>query len=386
MPQRVEAIVEPELLVWARERSGYDVETAARKATLSAERLAAWEAGEARPSVKQLRKLAHVYGRRIALFYLSEPPADFPPIKDYRRAWGEEHQAPSPDLRREIELAHERRSVALELIEDEGREPPVFGLRASIDQDPDEVASRVRQQLGIRLEDQYEWADARSAFNAWRFAIEALGALVLQMTEVATREARGFSIAETRLPVVVANNRDPFTARSFSLIHELVHVAIGQSGLCDLAGHRGVEPFCNHVAGAVLVPAEALLQEPIAQQHGPSPEWQDSELLRLAHAYRVSREVVLRRLLILGRTNETFYNQKRHELLEEYTRREAEPRTTGPVPPSTKAVIRAGHYFSQLVLSSYSHGLITGSDVADYLGVRLKHVPRIEQLVSGRQG
>lgn len=386
MAERIEAMVEPELLVWARAKSGYNVETAAKKANLSAARLSAWEAGEARPSVKQLRKLARVYGRRIALFYLSEPPADFPPIKDYRRAWGEEHQAPSPELRSEIHLAQERRAVALELIEDEAREPPHFQLRASLDEDPENVAQRVRTALGISVEEQTDWENARVAFNAWRFAIEGFGALVLQMTEVSTREARGFSIAESRLPAVVANNRDPFPARSFSLIHELAHAAIRQSGICDLAGHRGVEPFCNHVAGAVLVPAASLLDERVVRGHGGSFEWDDPELIQLARTYQVSREVVLRRLLILRRTDERFYNQKRRQLLDEYERRESEPRETGPVPPSTKAVIRAGHYFSKLVLSSYSHGLITGSDVATYLGVRLKHVPRIEQLVSGRQG
>ncbi len=47
-------------------------------------------------------------------------------------------------------------------------------------------------------------------------------------------------------------------------------------------------------------------------------------------------------------------------------------------------MIRAGHYFSRLVLDKYHERAITASDVATYLGVRMKHVPRIEQVVLGR--
>ena len=384
MAQRVEAIVEPELLVWARTKSGLAVEAAAKKARVSAEKLVAWEAGAGRPTVKQLRRLAHTYGRRLAVFYLPEPPRDFPPIHDYRVAWGERREAPSPDLLAEIEIANERREIALELLEGEA-ELTAFRLRASIEDDPERVAERLRRALGITLDEQFEWTDSRLGFNAWRSAIEARGVLVLQMTEVDPREARGFSIARRPLPVVVANNRDPIAARSFTLAHELAHLAIHESGICDLSSSGRVEPFCNHVAGAILVPPDALLAEDIVREHDADVVWHDDELRLLARRYRVSREVVLRRLLIVHRTDEAFYRAKRRELLDEYDRREEERRGEarwGPS-PATIAVARSGHYYSRLVLSNYLHGAITASDVTAYLGVRMKHVPRIEQIVLG---
>jgi Zn-dependent peptidase ImmA (M78 family) len=205
------------------------------------------------------------------------------------------------------------------------------------------------------------------------------------MTGVEPRDARGFSIAERPLPAVVANNADPVAARSFTIVHELVHVAMREGGICDLANRGRVEPFCNRVAGAVLVPARSLIAEQVVREHGADVEWQDVELQHLARRYGVSREVVLRRLLILGRTDDSFYRQKRQELLDEYEQRVAERRTPAWGPsPATAAVVRAGHLFSRLVLSSYSRGGITASDVAAYLGVRMKHVPRIERAVFGR--
>ena len=42
-----------------------------------------------------------------------------------------------------------------------------------------------------------------------------------------------------------------------------------------------------------------------------------------------------------------------------------------------------GKPFARLVLDAYHADSITGSDVSEYLGVRLKHVPQIEKRLGG---
>ena len=54
----------------------------------------------------------------------------------------------------------------------------------------------------------------------------------------------------------------------------------------------------------------------------------------------------------------------------------------GPAPPR-KCIQENGVPFVSLVLESYKKDKITYSDVADYLGIRLKHLPKVEQLVRG---
>lgn len=388
MAQRVEALVEPELLVWARKSARYDVDGAAKRVRVSPERLASWEAGDARPTVKQLRALGKVYGRPLAIFYLAEPPRDAQPLRDYRRVWGDAERVMSPQLAKEIEIARDRRNTALELLELEGGEPIRFRLRANLDEDPDAVAARFRRTLGISVATQLGWGDRYAGFNAWRDAIEEKGALVLQMIDVPNAEARGFSISNRPLPAVVANIHDTPRARSFTLIHELVHLALDRSGVCDLDDHGGVEVFCNRVAGAALVPADALLREAVVKDHDPEEEWADREIETLARRFSVSREVVARRLLILGRTDEAFYRRKRDQWSDEYRRaeerrREDEKGKPRPIPQDLIAVARAGQFFSLLILSSYSHGRITASDVADYFGIRIKHLGAIERRLFG---
>lgn len=385
---RVEAIVQPQLLVWARTRAGYTVEQAAQRLPIAPERLAGWEAGTARPTVKQLRRLGIIYGHPLAVFYLPEPPrGPQQPVRDHRRIWGEEPEGISPRLRKEIDIAEDRRELALELLSLQGETPPNFRLRANLDEDPNAVAARFRRTLGVSLEQQYGWSARYAGFNAWRDAIEEIGALVLQMTDVPVAEARGFSLAQRPLPAVVANIKDSPRARLFTLIHELVHVALHESGVCTLDDAERIEVFCNWVAGAMLVPTDALEAERAVQEHGSEPEWENREIEALAGRFSVSREVVLRRLLILGRTEQAFYQRKRDEYTEEYRqaeeRRKHEESEPRPIPRDLIAVARSGQFLSLLVLSSYEHGRITASDVADYFGIRIKHLAAVERRVFG---
>src|SRR5438128_11903624 len=111
----VEALVKGALLVWARESAGYTVAEAAKKAQVKPEALVMWENDIGHPSVPQLRKLANVYKRPLAVFYLAEPPKTFDAMHDFRRLPGEIAGRQSPELRRAIRQARLRRQVASDL-------------------------------------------------------------------------------------------------------------------------------------------------------------------------------------------------------------------------------------------------------------------------------
>ena len=156
----IKANVTPELLTWARRSAGYALEEAAKKINnISVEKLAAWEEGIDQPTVKQLYKLAEVYKRPVGTFFLSELPQDFTIPRDFRRLPGEVAGVYSPALRRQIRLAEERREAALELYEDLREDPPTFPLAATLNDDPDELARRIRDALGVDPVEQFSWRD-----------------------------------------------------------------------------------------------------------------------------------------------------------------------------------------------------------------------------------
>jgi Zn-dependent peptidase ImmA (M78 family) len=389
----VRAKVRPELLKWGRTSAGFTIDEAAAKAGVKPEQVTAWESldGE-RPTMNQLRTLAKAYKRPISVFYLSAVPRDPGVMHDFRRLPGEVAQIYSPALRLEIRAAYQRRDVALSLLEELEQEPPRFAARVAVNDDPEAAAKTARDVLGITYANQVTWREERKAYNAWRRAIEAVGVLVFQAVGIPTKEMRGFSIAEDVLPVIAVNQKDKPNGRTFSLLHEFTHLLLHKSGLCDFeenvlrpAEEDHVEIFCNHVAGAALVPRDHLLVEPIVVDRGNGPyEWSNQEIEALARRYGVSREVVLRRLLIFGRTTQDFYGRKRQEFLAQYKQAQpqAEPADFKRNLPQ-EAVSNYGQSFAKLVVGTYQQDRIALSDAAQYLGVRAKHLPTVARMLRG---
>jgi Zn-dependent peptidase ImmA (M78 family)/DNA-binding XRE family transcriptional regulator len=387
MARSAEALINPQLLVWARKSAGLTLEEAAKRAGVSGDRLLSWEEGQKRPTINQLRKLGQAYKRPIAVFYLPQPPLDFQPLRDYRHLAAIPHEPESPELLLEVRRAWSRREIAIELYQGLGEKPPRWPISASTADDPEHVARKIRTQLDISVDVQRGFGSEYNALKWWRSALEQHGILVFQAVGVEVSEMRGFSLTERPLPVIVVNIRDSPLARVFSVLHELVHVALRQGGICDLDDdqqrsprEQEVEVFCNKVAGAVLVPREELFSEALVREHGPqATTWSDNEIAFLARRFWVSHEVILRRLLICDLTTKAFYQEKRSELA---ARRK--PRGEGFPPPAQMAISTTGHTFIRLVLDNYYRENITSSQVADFLNVNLKHLREIERKVMGQ--
>jgi Zn-dependent peptidase ImmA (M78 family)/transcriptional regulator with XRE-family HTH domain len=383
MSARTEALIKPALLVWARKSAGLDPAAVSAKLKVPLDKFKKWETGEARPSIAQLRKLAEVYKRPLAVFYLADPPEDFQALRDFRRLPERLLGSESYELRLEVRKAQYRREAALDIYAALGEKPPEFTARTSAKSRPDPLAQSVRERLGISLGTQFAWYTEYDAFNVWRRAIERLGVMIFQASKVDVEEMRGFSLALTPLPVIVLNIKDPVRARIFTLLHEFTHLMLREGGICDLdetPRHKspGQEPevYANMVAGAVLVPRDALLREVQLRSSPGSDERSEDDIEYLSKRFRVSREVIVRRLLVAGLATEEFYREKRAEYAKQF---KATTRTTGFAPPYALALSRAGDSFSRLVLAGYASEKLTSSDVSDLLEVRLKHLPRIEQ-------
>lgn len=383
----IKAQMNCDILKWARDEAGLSLAVAAQKSGISEEKLLDWEQGADQPTIPQLRKLAQVYKRPLAVFYLSEVPTAFRVQGDFRRLPGEVADVYSPELRLDLRNATYHRDVALDLFRELGEEPPSFRLTLSIDDDPESGGETLRGFLDAGEPSREE---PRLAFNRWRRLAENRGVLVFQMARVEVSEMRGFSLATQHLPVAAVNRKDAWAGRLFSLLHELSHIALRRGGICDIDefGPRSsevqrIEQFCNHVAGAALVPRSILLENANVRSNS-STIWSDETLRLIASDFGVSREVVLRRLLILGRTTEAAYRAARQRFIEEHVARaEAAADEERPfarnMPRETVGLL--GMPFVGLVLDTYEQDRITLNDVATYLGVRVKHLDNIARLV-----
>lgn len=383
------ALITPSVLRWARLRINMPLEKAAKRLKVEPERLEAWERGDEKPTFAKAKEIAQMYRRPLAIFYLPEPPDAMEMLHDFRRLPSTEQVAPSTALLLEIERAEYLRSIALQLAPLDGTEFEHLHS-VSIDDNAERVATNVREILGITLEQQYEWkGDKYRALSAWKEAIERLHVLVLQSSHVPgegfeLEEARGFSIGESFLPVILINAKDAPAGRVFTLLHEFTHLLLNATGVCDLlevwhpkTEEQRIEAFCNRVAGAVLIPSAGLAAQPVVQRHNSQEDWTDDEIAKLARTFVASKEAVVRRLVITGRASEAFYKLKHEEYRKLYAEIRSQPKE-GRAPHERMVLRKNGVAFTRLVLEAYYSDKISLNKVASYLGINLRHLAKVE--------
>ena len=382
MARAPEALITPAVLTWARETVGFSVKDLAGKLKIEPNQVYAWEAGNERPSVARLKTIADKLKRPLAVFYLPVPPEDMRPPKDFRGLIAGHADPFSPRLHIELRLTEARREDALNLLEELDEEPIEFSFKTTLDNDPEQVATQLTRFLDINNDTISQCKDPYDARKTWKTAVEEKGVLVFQTTGVQIKEIRGFSLGLFPLPVVVVNGKDSPRGQIFSLLHELTHIALHQNGICDFdedlpraQDEQRVEVFCNHVAGAALVPKTQLLQHSLVRSNQISDAWSNDDLTALAKHFQCSREVVLRRLLINNLTTQAFYAQKREDFIQEYKKLEESRRDSGfPVRYFKKVINRNGYFFSRLVVDSYKREVITGPELSRLLNMKLKHL------------
>jgi len=378
--------VNADLLVWARESINLPQADAARRLGVSEERLELWESGDAEPTIRQLREASRVYRRPLAAFYLPERPHHFHVPYDFRKLPDTPPAPLSPEFCNEFRWAAYRRDLALECAAPDEVETfsrdyvGSFRLRAS----PNRVARVAREILAVPIQEQFSWSTPYEALNAWTAALERVGVLVFQFSRVSVDEVRGFAMCDIPFPVIGINSADAPNGRIFTLLHEFCHLLLGEAGISDLRPRRAtvtrdqrVELFCNNVAGLTLVPNTNLSAEPEVTGTLDACEWSHEQLGELADRYSVSRAVMLRRLWMLGATTDDFFWNTISALA-----RIERPATTGFTSVPRRTVRASGPTYTRLMLAAYDREAITSSDLADHLGVKLKHLPEIRRIVT----
>lgn len=220
----------------------------------------------------------------------------------------------SKEIRLALRNTRRLRSLAAELAKSINRELIIRVSKASLADDPEAAAMRERERLGVEIREQFNWRNSREALREWRKGVENLGVLISQFA-MPVEEVRGFSLIEDGIPSIVLNSHNSINARIFTLFHEYAHLLLGTSSICNLEEgsepHLDIERFCNHFAGAVLVPKIKLLHHELVNSIRVYPEISDEYLGKIAVSFKVSPEVILRRMEILRLVSKDSYAEVR---------------------------------------------------------------------------
>ncbi len=313
-----EAYVTAKVITWARERAKMTVEQVASGLGVKADKVVAWEGGDARPTFRQAEEMAQRLRVPFGYLFLSSPPNEEIPLPDLRTIANRPISDPSPELIEVTQDALRKQDWYRQYRMADGAEPVHFVGRYSVEGGVDQVAESMRVTLAVN-------DDLRHAARNWEDFLtllarnaEGAGVLVLRSGVVGNntrrpldvQEFRGFALSDSFAPIVFINAQDSKSAQIFTLAHELAHIWIGRSGVSNpdykiRAGQQSspIDRFCDRVAAEVLVPIQGFMDR------WSSEEDIDTNLDRLARQYRVSALVILRRALESGIIDQGDYGQ-----------------------------------------------------------------------------
>lgn len=383
------AFITPNVLKWARESARMTEETAALKASVTLEKLKEWEDGTNRPTIRQAQTLAKAYKRPFALFFLPEIPRDFQPLQDFRKSGSKTLTTSSIFIIREIQ--QKQAWISDEYSENQEEKLPFVG-RFSIKVDPQVVAKDILDTLKINPSS-YK---TENPIKEWIDAAETNGIFVSRTSFIHSRlkldseELQGFAIADPHAPFVFVNSEDWNAPQLFTLIHELAHIWIAETGISnevepDLK-HKDkfhpVELFCNEVAANALMPKEMVFAI-------DASSFQTSkDVFKIAKQLGVSSFALLVRALNLSIISTPTYQKLKKQAdidYAEYLKREAEKKAKqkekdkrGGPNYFLLQLNRNSRLFTQTVLDAFRGGFIEPTLASNLLNVQVNKFQKLE--------
>jgi len=310
--ERIQSI-NPERIAWCCADHGMTPAELAAELGIASANMERVMAGQDGMTFNQLRRIAEYFGRGVLFFLEGEPVDEMQVHSPQFRTLANQKPELSVKLKALIERVEKQRAVYLSLreeLDDTDRQwyspPDLPG------EDLRNAARITRQWLGL---------SEQNSFNSYRAAVEARGVLVFRSNgyngkwQIPKEDPiLGFTLFDPTCPVIVIKKQPWESRQSFTLMHELGHLLLHKVSSIDdendLESHQGREREANAFAGHLLVPDNFLSNINDAERPVEVSQY-DDWLQRQRRAWGVSGEMVLRRLLDVGRLSQRQYTAYR---------------------------------------------------------------------------
>ncbi|UZT96400.1 XRE family transcriptional regulator [Chryseobacterium fluminis] len=387
------AYITPNVLKWARESARMSEEIAAAKVTVSIEKIREWEEGISQPTIRQAQTLAKSYKRPFALFFLPDIPRDFQPLQDFRKSGSKSLTTSSIFIIREIQ---QKQAWIRDVYSDSQEQKLPFVGLFNINSNPEKVAKDILETLNINP----LFYKSDNPIKEWIDAAEINGIFISRTSFIHSRlkldsdELQGFAIADSYAPFIFVNSEDWNAPQLFTLVHELAHIWIAETGISNEVEpnlkqkdkFHPVELFCNEVAANALMPKEIIL-------NFDASLFQSSKgIFKIAKQLGVSSFALLVRALNLNIISVNTYQDLKKQAdknFAEYLIREAEKKAKqkdkeNPGGPNyfLLQLNRNSRLFTQTVLDAFRGGYIEPTLASNLLNVQVNKFQKLEsQLV-----
>lgn len=372
-------IIEPSILEWARTRINMSISEVSKKIKIKESVVEDWEKGIQIPTYQQLEKLAYkIYKIPLAVFFLSEPPLEKPLKSQFRTISNNEINNLPTKLVINIRKGQYYQEVLKELFNAHNpNSKPIFKRFSNItESNLISIAKEIRNILSINKEVQFSFKDSKEAFKYYRNKIENSGIFIFQQT--LNNYCRGYSLFDEEFPIIVLNSSEKnVNGKIFTIFHELSHILFSTGGITDkfiFENQNSEEILCNRLAANILIDSVDLLSN-INIINNKSLEWNDVVLSNISKEFKVSKEVILRKLLDLKLTTNSFYSNYR-ENLTTYKKKKQNKGTY-----YNTQLSKLGHNYTKIVLNHFYNNRINIFQTSEFLNVKINHIQEIEKLL-----
>ena len=381
------AFITAKVFKWARESAKMSEEIAVSKIAVSIEKLQEWENGDSYPTIRQAQTLAKAYKRPFALFFLPDIPSDFQPLQDFRKKGAKELSTSSIFIIREIQ---QKQAWISETNEENGEDKVSIVGRYSINDSPALVAKDMLETLSINPLSY----TTNNPILEWIDKVESKGVFISRTSFIHSRlkldsnELQGFAIADEYAPFVFINSDDWNAPQLFTMVHELAHIWIAETGISNdveptiknVRDYNPIELFCNEVAANALMPSDYVLN---LESHVFD---NSREVFKMAKNIGVSSFALLVRALNLKVITLNNYNRLKAQadqdykdflIREEEKNKKAKEKKGGPN-YFLLQLNRNSRLFTQTLLDAFRGGIIEPTQASRLLNVKVNKFPKLE--------
>lgn len=257
------------ILKWARECVNLSIEEAVLKTKLKSltnDDLLQFENGEKFPKINIAKNLAKIYGINLAVLYMPRIPKNIQPkINDFRQITNKLSRNAVLLIRK---LVSHQEWLKEYLVSNGYKELDFVGMISIKNTSVKETVKIIENKLNVQVN--YN-KDSKCNFNEIKKSLENKNIFVSianshngnVKSKVEVQEIRGFAIADKIVPFIFINSSDSDNAKLFTLIHELVHILIGETGISNIYSNdtkNKVEVYCNKVASELLIPDKVFIK------------------------------------------------------------------------------------------------------------------------------
>jgi Zn-dependent peptidase ImmA (M78 family)/transcriptional regulator with XRE-family HTH domain len=373
--------IKPDILIWARNRLNLELADVSHKIGQKEAVISEWEEGKKLPSLSQLEKLAYdIYKVPLATFFLPEVPNEPKVNQQFRTIPETDINMLPPKFMQRVKEAQYFQEVLKELYNgvNPAKTPLLKKIQVNDSFNIEGAANFIRSTLNISTEKQESFKNSNEAFKYYRTQLESDGIFIFQQT--LKDICRGYSLFDSEFPIIVINSSEiSDTGKNFTLFHELSHLIHQTGGISNefsYSSKNSIEIICNKLASLILIDIDDLINK--LETYKISPEQiNDLQLNGIASQFKVSKEVILRKLLDMDLTSKQYYELKRKEWLSNLPQRK---KSKGGHHFNIK-MSQLSHSYSSSIFTKMYAGAITKYQAAEFLNTKINHLQKIEKLV-----